>query len=107
MEDAVKELGKKVTSFRKSKEGSITITVEWKDPKLAAQIANYYIVALAEFMKDKSHVTTISIVDPAVPAERKSWPKTGQNMMLAGILSLFIGVLIAFFLEHLSKQKAA
>jgi len=107
MEDAVKELGKKVTSFRKSKEGSITITVEWKDPKLAAQIANYYIVALAEFMKDKSHITTISIVDPAVPAERKSWPKTGLNMMLAGILSLFIGVLIAFFLEHLSKQKEA
>jgi len=105
MEDAVKELGKKVTSFRKSKEGSITITVEWKDPKLAAQIANYYIVALAEFMKDKSHITTISIVDPAVPAERKSRPKTGQNMMLAGILSLFFGVLIAFVLEQLSKQK--
>jgi len=105
MEDAVKELGKTVTSFRKSKEGSITITVEWKDPKLAAQIANYYITALSEFMKDKSHVTTISIVDSAVPAERKSRPKTGQNMMLAGILSLFLGVLIALFLEHLSKQK--
>jgi uncharacterized protein involved in exopolysaccharide biosynthesis len=79
MEDAVKELGKKVTSFRKSKEGSITITVEWKDPRLAAQIANYYIAALAEFMKDKSHVTTISIVDPAVPAEKKSRPKTGRT----------------------------
>ena len=61
----------------------------------------------ADFVKDKSHVTTISIVDHAVPAERKSSPKTGLNMMLAGILSLFIGVLIAFFLEHLTKQISA
>jgi tyrosine-protein kinase Etk/Wzc len=107
MEDAVRELGKKVTSFRKSREGSITITVEWKDPKLAAQIANYYVAALAEFMKDKSVNTTIQIVDPAIPAEQKSSPKIGQNMIMAGIMSLFIGVLIAFILEHLSKQEKA
>jgi uncharacterized protein involved in exopolysaccharide biosynthesis len=72
-----------------------------------AEIPRYQTSAVAEFMKDKSHVTTISIVDPAVPAERKSRPKTGLNMMLAGILSLFIGMLIAVFLEHLSKQKSA
>jgi uncharacterized protein involved in exopolysaccharide biosynthesis len=105
MEDAVRKLEKKVTSFRKSKEGAITITVEWKDPKLAAQIANYYVVALAEFMKDKSVNTTVQIVDPAVPAEKKSSPKIGQNMIMAGILSLFIGVLIAFVLEQQSKKK--
>jgi len=107
MEEAVRELGKKVASFRKSREGAITITVEWKDPKLAAQIANYYVVALAEFMKDKSVNTTIQIVDPAVPAEKKSSPKIGQNMTMAGILSLFIGVLISFILEHLSMQRKA
>ena len=79
----------------------------WKDPKLAAGMANYYIVALAEFMKDKSINTTVQIVDPAVPAERKSSPKIALNMALAGTTSLFIGIFIAFLLENLSKQKNA
>lgn len=107
LEDTVKDLGKKVTSFKKSKEGAITITVEWKDPKLAAEIANYYVVALAEFMKNKSVNTTVQIVDSAVPAEKKTSPKTGLNMALAGVISLFIGVFIAFFLEYVSKQRKA
>jgi uncharacterized protein involved in exopolysaccharide biosynthesis len=105
MEDAVRNLGTKVTSFKKSKEGSITIIVEWKDPKLAAAIANYYVVALAEFMKDKAVNTTVQIVDSAVPAERKSSPRITLNMAMAGIISLFIGVVIALFLENASKHK--
>jgi len=105
MEDAVKVLGKKVTTFRKSKEGSIAISVEWKDPKLAAQIANYYVVSLSEFMKDKSVNTTVQIVDPAVPAERKSSPRIALNMVFAAITSLFFGAVIALMLEHLSVQK--
>jgi uncharacterized protein involved in exopolysaccharide biosynthesis len=105
LEDAVKDLEKKVTSFKKSKEGAITISVEWKDPKLAAEMANYYVSALAEFMKDKSVNTTVQVVDPAVPAERKSWPKTGMNMALAGVLSLFVGVIIALGLESRAVRK--
>jgi uncharacterized protein involved in exopolysaccharide biosynthesis len=104
MEEAVKKLGKKVTAFRKSREGTIAISVEWKDPKLAAQIANYYVVALAEFMKDKSVNTTVQIVDAAVPAEKKSSPKTTLNMIMAGMLSLLGGMFIALALEHLSRQ---
>jgi uncharacterized protein involved in exopolysaccharide biosynthesis len=105
MEDAVNVLGKKITAFKKSREGTITITVEWKDPKLAAQIANYYVVSLAEFMKDKSVNTTVQIVDPAIPAERKSSPRIARNMAMAGILSLFTGVIIALVLENVRKQK--
>jgi uncharacterized protein involved in exopolysaccharide biosynthesis len=99
LEDAVKDLGRTVASFKKSKEGSIAISVEWKDPKLSAEIANYYVAALAESMKDKSINTTIQIVDPAIPAERKSSPKISLNVALAGVLSLFIGVIIALVLE--------
>ncbi|MHB8846697.1 MAG: YveK family protein [Nitrospirota bacterium] len=107
MEDAVKTLGKKVTTFKKSKEGTITIAVEWKDPKLAAQIANYYVVALAEFMKDKSVNTTVQIVDPAVPAERKSSPRVAVNMIMAGFGSMLLGVFIALMLEHRPGQRKA
>jgi tyrosine-protein kinase Etk/Wzc len=56
-------------------------------------------------MNDKSINTTIQIIDRAIPAERKSRPKIALNMALAGVMSLFIGVFIAFFQEYLSKQK--
>ena len=105
LQDTVKQLNKDVVNFTKSKEGAITVSIEWKDPQLAAEIANYYVFALTEFMKDKFMNVTVQVVDRAVPAERKSRPKIGQNMMLAGVTSIFIGVFIAFFLEYLSKQK--
>ncbi len=107
MEDAVKKLTKNVTSFKKSKEGTIAITVEWKDPKLAAAVANYYVAALAEFMKDKSVNTTVQVVDVAAPAERKSWPSVRLNVTVAGIFSLFGGVFIAFLLENRPRKKEA
>ena len=55
-------------------------------------------------MKDKSVNTTVQIIDPAVPAEKKSWPKVGLNIALAAVMSLFIGVFIALFLENLSRH---
>jgi len=62
------------------------------------------VVALAEFMKDKSVNTTVQIVDPAIPAERKSSPRIALNMAMAGILSLFLGVIIALVLENAQKK---
>jgi uncharacterized protein involved in exopolysaccharide biosynthesis len=105
LEDAVKKLNSSVTSFKKGREGSITITVEWKDPKLAADIANYYVAALAEFMKDKSVNTTVQIIDRAVPAEKKSRPLIGMNMALTAIISILIGIFFAFFLEKQDKKR--
>ncbi len=105
MEEAVKYLTKKVADFKKDKSGAVTITVEWKDPKLAADIANYYVSALTEVMKDKSVNTTVQIVDHAVPAEKKSWPKVKLNMAIAGILSLLIGMFLASFLENRKGSK--
>jgi len=107
MQDAVKFLNNSVVNFKKNKEGAISISVEWKDPKLAADIANYYVAALAEFMNDKAINTTVQVVDRAIPAERKSRPRIKLNMIFAGALSLFVGVFIAFFQEYLAKQKRA
>jgi len=103
--DAVKELTSSVVKFTKSKEGAITISVEWKDPKLAADIANYYVFSLTEFMKDKSMNITIQVVDRAIPAERKSRPIISLNMTLAGITSLFLGVFAVFVQEYIGNQK--
>lgn len=106
MEDTVRFL-KSVVKINNKKDGSITISVEWKDPQLAADMANYYISALAGLMNDKAINTTIQVIDRAIPAEKKSRPKIKINMMLAGATNLFIGVFIAFFLDYLAKQKKA
>ena len=71
LEDAVKTLSRNITKFNKSKEGAITIDVEWKDPKLAAEIANYYVFALTDFLKDKSMNITVQVVDRAIPGRKK------------------------------------
>jgi uncharacterized protein involved in exopolysaccharide biosynthesis len=53
---------------------------------------------------------TVQVLDKAVPAERKSKPKTTLNMAIAGALSLFVAIFLAFFLEYVTrirKQEAA
>ena len=46
---------------------------------------------------------TVQLLDKAVPADFKSRPKVKQNMAIAGAVSLFIGILLAFFLEALNR----
>jgi uncharacterized protein involved in exopolysaccharide biosynthesis len=48
---------------------------------------------------------TVQALDTAVPADRKSKPKTVLNMAIAGLTSLFMGILLAFFLEYLASVK--
>lgn len=50
-------------------------------------------------------VPTIQVLDPAVPPEHRSRPKTLENIKVAGILSLILGVVLAFFLEYLKRIK--
>ena len=49
---------------------------------------------------------TVQVLDPAIPAERKSRPIILLNMILAGVLALFIGIFLAFFLEYLERIKS-
>jgi uncharacterized protein involved in exopolysaccharide biosynthesis len=44
-------------------------------------------------------------LDKAVPADRKSKPKISFNMAVADITSLFVGILLAFFLEYVAGAK--
>ena len=43
---------------------------------------------------------------PATPPETRIAPKRKQNVIIAGILGIFIGVLYAFGAEYFSKEKA-
>jgi tyrosine-protein kinase Etk/Wzc len=48
---------------------------------------------------------TVQALDKAVPADRKSKPKTIFNMAVAGITILFVGILLAFFIEYVAGVK--
>jgi len=48
---------------------------------------------------------TVQLLDKAVPAERKSRPKTVLNMAIAGALSLFVGIFLAFCLEYVERIR--
>jgi uncharacterized protein involved in exopolysaccharide biosynthesis len=43
------------------------------------------------------------ILDRAVPAERHSRPRLRSNLMLAGIVSLFVGATLAFLVDYLRR----
>ena len=47
----------------------------------------------------------MQVLDPAIPAERKSKPLISLNMLIAGVLALFLGIFLAFFLEYLERMK--
>jgi uncharacterized protein involved in exopolysaccharide biosynthesis len=48
---------------------------------------------------------TVQVLDRAVPAERKSKPKVKLNMAIAGALSLFVAIFLAFLLEYVERTK--
>jgi uncharacterized protein involved in exopolysaccharide biosynthesis len=48
---------------------------------------------------------SVQVLDKARPAERPSKPTTRVNMAIAGALTLFIGILLAFFLEYLDRIR--
>jgi uncharacterized protein involved in exopolysaccharide biosynthesis len=49
---------------------------------------------------------TVQVLDPAIPAEKKSKPSIRLNMLIAGVLALFVGIFVAFFLEYLDRIRS-
>jgi uncharacterized protein involved in exopolysaccharide biosynthesis len=60
---------------------------------------------MAKIEETKDDIT-FQVIDPAIPPEKRIKPKRTQNVMLAGAVSLFFGLLLVFFLEYLDKQKS-
>jgi uncharacterized protein involved in exopolysaccharide biosynthesis len=64
-------------------------------------VSQYEQAQLAE-ARDTS---TVQVLDPAKPATRKSKPSIRLNMMIAGVVALFAGIFLAFFLEYLERLR--
>ena len=56
-------------------------------------------------LAEARNTPTVQVLDPAVPAEKKSKPRILLNMVLAGVLSLFLSIFLSFFLEYLERMK--
>ncbi|MDD5173082.1 MAG: Wzz/FepE/Etk N-terminal domain-containing protein [Patescibacteria group bacterium] len=55
---------------------------------------------------EKAYQTKTTEVEiPATPPETRISPKRKQNVMIAGVLGLFVGILYAFGAEYFSKEK--
>lgn len=105
LEDAIGLLQKVVIHVSGDRRGVITLTAEWRNPALAAKIANAYVDALSRFLNEHSINANFQVIDPAVPPERKSKPSIRQNLTLAGVTSLFVGLALVFFREYWRNVK--
>jgi uncharacterized protein involved in exopolysaccharide biosynthesis len=70
--------------------------------KVFELLTQQYELAKIEEAKDD---ITFQIIDPAVTPEKRIKPKRTLNVVLAGVVSLFLGVFVIFFQEYLGKQK--
>ena len=61
----------------------------------------YEIAKIDEAKEDIS----FQIIDRAIPPEKRVKPKRKLNVMLAGIVSLFAGIFLVFFLEYMENLK--
>jgi len=89
--DAIKAL-RDNTNISVTKEKAISISVDSKDPKLAADLANYYIINL-DLMNVELGVTSanpvVRVLDKATPPEQRSKPSRSRIVLVAFALSLF------------------
>ncbi|MDD5528886.1 MAG: Wzz/FepE/Etk N-terminal domain-containing protein [bacterium] len=105
--DAVSKI-REMTSISLPKDNTISIKVSASDPKLAASMANFYATnldSINEKLKISSVKPIATLLDSAIPPEYPSSPKVKFNLLIAGALALFVGILLSFFLEYFTKLR--
>lgn len=70
--------------------------------KVYELLTQQYEIAKIEETKED---ITFQVIDKAIPPEKRIKPKRRLNVMLAGVVSLFAGIFLVFFLEYLGNLK--
>jgi capsular polysaccharide biosynthesis protein len=82
----------------------IKIVVEGPDPEKAADLAN----AVASVTKRKARsmyrIFKMTRIAKAVPSRRPIHPDPGRNVLVAGIIGLFLGLAAAFLVESFRRS---
>ena len=134
----------------KQKDNVIELSVQFKDPKIATDIVNYYLTELTDHMSSEAKRVALTnkkyleselnatadpfiktkiysliaqqietamlaeakenfafkVLDPPKIPDTKIKPKRKLMVMMSFIVSLFLGIMIAFFKEYVEKTKA-
>jgi len=53
---------------------------------------------------NKERITTISVIEPAAPADRPAYPKDRQILPISAGIAVLLAILMAFFLEGLDER---
>lgn len=85
--------------------GLITVRAQWRDPVLAAAIANATIAATGRFLNERSISMNFQVLDEAVPALRPSGPRVRLNVAMAFVVSTFAGLVLVFVREYVSGLR--
>jgi len=134
----------------KQKDNVIELSVQFKDPKIATDIVNYYLTELTDHMSSEAKRVALTnkkyleselnatadpfiktkiysliaqqietamlaeakenfafkVLDPPKVPDTKIKPKRKLMIMMSFVVSLFLGIMIAFFKEYVEKTKA-
>ena len=148
--DGIRALDKIIKVDYDMKKDEIKITVNFRDPKMAAAIANYFVTELNERMSSEAKRMAVvnkaylerqltenndilvqqkiysliaekietmmmaevnegfsfKVLDPPMAPDMKSKPKRAQMVIVAFMVSLFLGVFVVLFRDYLKKIKA-
>ncbi len=148
--DGLRKLDEITRINQNIKENTITITVDYYDPEMAAKIVEDFLTALTDHMSSEARrVATINqkyleeqlgktadplikqkiynliaqqletsmmaevkenfafkVIDPPKIPDKKIRPKRTQMILLSFVVSIFMGVFLAFFMEYLEKMKS-
>lgn len=104
--DAIKKL-ESSTEINLSKENVISVTVISTKPRLAAEIANFYVEHLNrinEELKLTTEKPIVKVLDIARIPEKKYKPRIKLNMAISGVIALFLGIFISFFYNSIKAE---
>ncbi len=100
-DEAIEAMQKGVVKVSGGTRGVITVRAEWRDPALAAAIANATVSAAGRFLNERSISMNFQVLDEAVPPAKKSGPRVRVNVAVAMVLSALTALMIVFVREYI------
>ncbi len=90
---------------------SLVVQMDSKRNSLSAEIAalesqkSYFLEEIKNLEFKKNYVQNIQILQPPKSSLSPVKPKKKLNVLLAGVVGLFLTVFLAFFMEYISRHK--
>ena len=99
-DEAIEAVQKGVVKVSGGTRGVITVRAQWRDPALAAAIANATVSAAGRFLNERSISMNFQVLDEAVAPTKKSGPKVRVNVAVAFVSSALTALFIVFVREY-------